>query len=345
MIRDISPYAPAGSARALLPHGLAVRLSVTEQCQLRCSYCLPERNGKEFTCPSRENQPGELSTHELLTLIRLLHETHGIRRLRFTGGEPLLKRKLPELVAAINALGIDDLALTTNGQLLTPQAVALRAAGLKRLNVSLDTLCPETYRRLTRGGEVKATLEGIAAASSAGFESIKLNTVVLGGVNDAGVVALLDFALSHGHTLRFLELMPVGEGAHYFSQQFVSTSDTMQRLWTAGFQLDPLDWDIRETSRNFRVTATDGRTGTCGFISPTSQPFCQGCGRVRLTAAGHMHGCLANAGFEDLRPLLSLSDADAQHRAMCTAVSNAFQRKQTPFRFQHTVSSMATLGG
>ncbi len=337
-----------GTARipAPVPRGLAVRLSVTERCQLRCTYCLPERTPEGvLSAKTKAGCSPELPTPDLLALLRLLHETHGIRRLRFTGGEPLLRRDLPELIAGAAELGIGDLALTTNAQRLAHRLPALRDAGLQRLNISLDSLHPETFQRLTRGGRLADTLAGIEAALAHGFQPLKLNTVVLGGINDDEVETLLHFALRSSIHLRFLELMPVGEGGRFFQRQYVSTGETLDRLRRAGFALEAMAWDPRETSRDYRVRAPEGIEGVCGFISPTSQPFCGGCERVRLTAQGHLHGCLARAGHEELHPLLAMPDPDAARAALRDAVSAAFTRKQKGDRFQETVSSMSQLGG
>ena len=318
---------------------LTVRLSVTSRCQLRCTYCLPE---KGCACPSADGI-AELPREKLVRLLALLHQEFGVRRVRFTGGEPLLRRDLPELIADVRDLGIPELALTSNALLLAPRIAALRAAGLQRVNISLDSLHPETFARITRGGRLESTLSGIRAAQAAGLGPVKLNTVVLRGVNDSETGALLRFALYSGCHLRFLELMPIGEAVARFDDEYVSAVEIRAGLDKFGYEWQPLPWAPAETSRDYLVRDADGRETICGFIAPTSQPFCAGCRRVRLTSDGFLHGCLAQASRHDLKPLLDLDDCTAalQLRKIMT---DAFTSKRGE-RFRTTIASMAEVGG
>jgi GTP 3',8-cyclase len=320
--------------------GLVVRLSVTPRCQLRCTYCLPARG---CACPSITSLP-ELSRAALVRLVALLHETRGVRRVRFTGGEPLLRRDLPELVAEVAALGIPELALTTNAQLLAPRATALRRAGLQRINISLDSLRPEVFAQISRGGVLARTLDGIRAALAAGFTPVKLNTVVLRGVNDAEVGDLMRFGLQTGCHLRFLELMPIGVAALDFAKRFVAAAETRERLQRDDFAWHELPWDPAETSRDWRVRDAGGRETVCGFIAPTTQPFCDECHRLRLTSEGRLHGCLARASEHDLTPLLAVADNATAHRELDDMLAAAFAQKRGE-RFTGGVAAMASVGG
>jgi len=327
------PAAP--STRA----GLIVRLSVTSRCQLRCTYCLPE---KGCACPAGPTR--ELSREELVRLVGLLHASHGVRRVRFTGGEPLLRADLPEVIAAVADLGIPELALTTNAQLLAPRVAELRRAGVQRINISLDSLRPDVFGRLSRGGVLARTLDGIRAARSAGFAPVKLNTVVLRGNNDTEVGDLLRFALQTGCHIRFLELMPIGVAAADFEQRFVSAAEIRGRLDEEGLSWQEIPWDPSETSRDAWVRDSAGRETVCGFIAPTTQPFCDGCRRLRLTSEGRLHGCLARPSEYDLTPLLSSVDDAAAHRALEGVLDAAFAQKRGE-RFTDGIATMASVGG
>lgn len=329
------PFSPACAPA----RDLTVRLSVTSRCQLRCTYCLPE---KGCACPSADGT-AELPREKLVRLLALLHREFGVRRVRFTGGEPLLRCDLPELIADVRDLGIPELVLTSNAQLLTPRVAALRAAGLQRVNISLDSLQPETFARITRGGRIESTLSGIRAAQAAGLGPVKLNTVVLRGANDSETGALLRFALHSGCHLRFLELMPIGEAIARFDDEYVPAAEIRAGLDKFGYEWQPLPWAPAETSRDYIVRDADGRETICGFIAPTSQPFCAGCRRVRLTSDGFLYGCLAQSSRHDLKTLLDLDDSTAA-RQLREMMTNAFAAKHGE-RFRTTVASMAEVGG
>ena len=321
------------------PDGLIVRLSVTSRCQLRCTYCLPE---KGCACPS--SATNEMARADLVRMVALLHQSRGVRRVRFTGGEPLLRPDLPDLIADVATLGVPELALTTNAQLLAPRVGALRRAGLQRINISLDSLRPDVFAQVSRGGILARTLEGIRAAVAAGFSPVKLNAVVLRGVNDTEAASLLRFALRTGCHLRFLELMPIGVAVRDFAQRFVAADETRARLDGAGLVWERLPWDPSDTSRDWRVRDAGGRETVCGFIAPTTQPFCDGCRRLRLTSDGRLHGCLARDSEHDLTPLLSApGSTNARHR-IDEVLAAAFAQKRGE-RFTSGVSNMATVGG
>ena len=312
---------------------LSLRISVTDRCQLRCRYCMPAEG-----VPSCRHED-ILRFEEITHFVRCLQEDFDVEKVRITGGDPLARRELPELVAALAALGIRDLAMTTNAQQLAAMAGTLRDAGLHRINISLDSLDPDTFRRITRGGPVDQTLAGIDAALQAGLAPVKLNMVVMRGINDHEVCDVLSFALARGCELRFLELMPVGYGAELFDKAFVST-DSVRRMLASRFELEPLAPTPGSSARRCRVKQTDGLAGVAGFISPCTNPFCAGCTRLRLTADGRLMGCLARNDGVRIRPLL----ADADDDALADAVRAGLLGKRSDRHFAQA-TPMAAIGG
>jgi len=336
----IHPQArPGAEASGLTRRGLAVRLSVTERCQLRCTYCMPE---KGCGC-SRENGR-ELSHHQLVSLLSAIHGSHGIRRIRFTGGEPLLRNDLEDLISSVRALGIEDLSLTTNAQLLAERASALKTAGIRRLNVSLDSVRPATFHAMTRGGHLERALAGLEAAQKVGLGPVKLNMVVIRGANDQEVDEVLDYALHSGCQLRFLELMPIGAGGSRFEQDFISSAEVREQLARKGYRLRPLPWDGHETSRDWAVETPGGLKASCGFISPTSQPFCDGCRRMRITSDGWLYGCLARNIRHDLRPILEETGANHAIGHAGEIVEESFKSKNGE-KYRQAIPSMSMIGG
>jgi cyclic pyranopterin phosphate synthase len=271
-----------------------LRISVTDRCNLRCTYCMPE----EVVFMDRS----ELLTFEEITHFVRVAAPLGIDKIRLTGGEPLLRRDLSRLAAMLVAVpGIKDIGLTTNGLLLSTQARPLYEAGLRRINVSLDTLDPERFRRLTRRDGLELVLEGIAAAKEVGFHPIKVNAVVLRGVNDGDVVPLARYAREHGLELRFIEYMPIG-GEAWQREQVFFAHEILDALDRAVAPLVPADgYDPRAPAMEFRYT--DGG-GTIGIIASVSRPFCASCNRLRLTSEGKLRNCLFALDEVDVKPLL-----------------------------------------
>ena len=277
-----------------------LRISVIDRCNFRCPYCMPEdQYAHDYEFLSKDQR---LRFEEIERLARAFASL-GVHKLRLTGGEPLLRRDLPELVRMLVKIpGIDDVALTTNGVLLPKFAASLRDAGLQRLTVSLDSIDPETFRKLSGGrGEVEEVLAGIAAAEAAGFERIKINCVVMRDVNDAYILDLLERFRGTGHIVRFIEYMDVGTVNHWRGESVVPSAELIARIGAR--------WPLRSLQRNYRGEVAeryefvDG-AGEIGFISSVSQPFCGDCSRARLSADGKLYTCLfARAGF-DLRTLL-----------------------------------------
>jgi len=277
-----------------------LRLSVIEACNFRCPYCMPAERVSDnygFDAASR------LSFEEIETLVRGFVRA-GVTKLRITGGEPLLRKRLPELVARLAAIeGLADIALTTNGSLLAPHAHALREAGLHRITVSLDALDPELFRALSGGrGDVAEVLKGIEAAKTAGFGPIKLNCVVQRNVNESEVLPLVEFARGQGHVMRFIEYMDVGTCNGWQRERVVSSAELRDRI-DARWPLRPLEAQYRGEVASRYGFIDDA--GEVGFVSSVSEPFCGDCHRARVSADGRLYTCLFAAEGDDLRPLLA----------------------------------------
>jgi cyclic pyranopterin phosphate synthase len=272
----------------------SLRISVTDRCNLRCHYCMPE---DEYLWLPREDV---LTFEEISRLADLFGEV-GVDRLRLTGGEPLLRRDLPSLVAPLAEKGwVRDLALTTNGILLADAAPELRRAGLHRLTVSLDTLQADRFKRLTRIDGLRAVLAGIDAARRAGFTGLKLDSVITRGDNDDELIPLVEFARSIAAEVRFIEYMDVGGATAWRPEKVVSRREILTRLEEHYGPLEPIDRDSAAPAARFRLP--DGLT--VGVISSTTQPFCRTCDRARLTADGVLLLCLyAQHGTDLRRPL------------------------------------------
>lgn len=312
---------------------LTVRISVTDRCQLRCRYCMPAEG--VLPCAHQDI----LSFEEVADCVKRLQESFDVRKVRLTGGDPLVRKSIVSLVAMISDLGIPDLAMTTNGQRLAELAAALRAAGLHRVNISLDSLNPRTFRHITRGGSVDRTLEGIRAALQADLRPVKLNMVVMRGINDDEVSEALSFAMERGCELRFLELMPIGYGAKLFDDAFVSRESVRERL-PADIRLVPLPRERGASAERYRVRRADGVEGVVGFISPCSDSFCSDCTRLRITADGRLIGCLARGAALGIRPLLRSGNGDT----LAAAVRQALQCKRSDQHFEQP-TPMAAIGG
>ncbi|NDK37731.1 GTP 3',8-cyclase MoaA [Pseudoxanthomonas gei] len=280
-----------------------LRLSVIEACNFRCGYCMPaEQVPDDYGLDSA----ARLSFDEIETLVRGFARI-GVNKLRLTGGEPLLRKRLPELVARLATIpGIDDLALTTNGSLLAIHAAALHAAGLRRLTISLDALDTGLFRTMSGGrGEVSDVLQGIDAAVRAGFQSLKINCVVQRGINEDQVLPLVEHFRGSGHVLRFIEYMDVGTCNGWQRGQVVTSAELRDRI--------ARHWDIQPVGANYRGEVakrycfTDG-TGELGFVSSVSESFCGDCHRARVSADGRLFTCLFASEGTPLRGKLALGE-------------------------------------
>lgn len=272
-----------------------LRVSLTDRCNLRCSYCMPEEGLPWLP------KPELLTDDELVRLVGLATARLGIRTVRLTGGEPLLRRGLPGLIARLTALpGPPELSITTNGIGLARSAAALREAGLRRVNVSLDTLRPERFARITRRDRLPDVLLGLAAAQAAGLAPVKINAVPVRGVNDDEIADLAAFAVEHGYRMRFIESMPLDAQGAWDRARMVSADEILERLGER-FELEPLPRQGNAPAEEWRVVGTEA---AIGVIASVTRPFCGGCDRVRLTADGQLRNCLFAATESDLRALL-----------------------------------------
>ena len=268
-----------------------LRISVTDRCNLRCTYCMAE----DVTYMDR----GELLSFEEITRFVAIAAPLGIDKIRLTGGEPLLRHELPKLVEMLCRVpGIKDLSLTTNGVLLARDAQALYDAGLRRINVSLDALDPERFRQMARRDELDRVLDGIFAAQRVGFEPIKINAVSIRGITEHEVVPLAQFARKHGFEMRFIEYMPIGED-HWERGKVYFAHEILDQLEAEVCPLVPApNYDPRAPAMEFAYT--DG-VGQVGIIASISRPFCMSCNRLRLTADGKLRNCLFALDETDIK--------------------------------------------
>lgn len=279
-----------------------LRISLTDVCNLRCVYCMPEH----MTFRPRHEL---MSDEELLSIVQMMAEL-GITKIRLTGGEPTVRPNLVELVRFMARLpGIRDLAMTTNGILLPQLAEPLARAGLRRVNISIDTLDPVKFRQITRWGDLNTVWAGLEAAEAAGMQPLKINVVVTRGFNDKEVVEMARLSLAHPWQIRFIELMPFGSEAEFAQSAVVTSVETRQRIEEALGPLQPIPgYDGRDPAAPYRLV---GAQGLLGFISTISEPFCAGCNRLRLTADGKLRLCLLRDGeFDILTPLRAGEDTD-----------------------------------
>jgi GTP 3',8-cyclase len=271
-----------------------LRMSVTDRCNFRCVYCMAE----DMTFMPR----AKLLTYEELAQVAQAFTELGVSKIRLTGGEPLVRQDIVKLTDLLGALpGLDNLAITTNGALLPKLATDLLRSGVKSLNVSLDTLEADDFHQVTRTGKLQQVLDGLTAAKDAGFESIKLNAVVMKGKNDQQVPALIEFVLEHGFDISFIEEMPLGHiSSHDRADTFCSSED-VKKIINQHHSLITSTVNTGGPSKYFTIPGFDSKIG---FISPHSNNFCGSCNRVRLTAEGQLLLCLGNENAVDLRAVV-----------------------------------------
>lgn len=294
-----------------------LRLSITDLCNIRCAYCMPLEGITKF------GKPSVLTFEEIVRMVWILSEL-GVRRVRLTGGEPLVRKNLPDLVRKLNTLPkIREVLLTTNAILLKSMAEPLRDAGLEKINIHLDTLSPEKFRAITRLGNIRHVFEGIEEAHRVGFAPIKLNAVIQKGINDDEVEDLLKFCANHGLILRLIEMMPIGPGR-----------DLMSSLYTP---LDEIRAKLREKYTMYLSGVRMGKGPAVyykvnqlktliGFINPVSQPFCRNCNRIRISSDGRFQDCLAYDGTFSFRDLLR--DPDVTDDMIAEEVVRLLQGKR-----------------
>ena len=312
-----------------------LRLSVTDRCDFRCTYCLP-RSHRGFATPR------EWLTAAEIARLGAIFSGLGVNHIRLTGGEPLVRPELPEIAQRLRALpGIEDLSLSTNASRLARYASQLKASGITRLNISLDSLDPETFKTLT-GGRLEKVLTGIEAARKAGFAPIKINMVVMRGVNDHEVNDMVDFCRRKGLTLRFIETMPIGPGGQGAQDHYLSLLEVEQRL-REQCTLTPAAMKGSGPARYFQIDDSDL---LIGFITPQSQHFCDTCNRVRLSVKGELYLCLGQENRVELGTMLRAGAGDEQLRS---AILEAIAKKPKRHDFLGAPTAilrpMSALGG
>jgi len=279
-----------------------LRISLTDKCNLRCVYCMPE----EMTFQPNADL---MSAEECLRLVRLFAEL-GIDKIRLTGGEPTVHPDLVRIVQGIHDLGIDAVSMTTNGLRLAELARPLKAAGLERVNISVDTLDPDKFKRITRWGRLDQVMDGIYAAEAADLTPLKINAVIARGYNDDDVADLAALTLTHRWQVRYIEMMPFGDVAGFAQEAVVSQAEIMARIEA---ELGPLaEVDGGQLDGEARLFRLAGSLAPIGFISTVTDPFCATCSRIRLTADGHLRLCLLRDDEGDLLTPLRNGATDAQ---------------------------------
>jgi len=288
-----------------------LRISVTDRCNFRCTYCMPL---DEYEWIDKK----EILTFEEIARLAKLSIEFGVEKIRLTGGEPLVRQDLPVLIEKLAALeGVEDLCLTTNGALLSERIHALKDAGLRRINVSVDSLDPDKFKRMTKRGDLNKVLEGIFAAKQAGLASIKLNAVVERGVNDDDIIPLVEFAREHGFVMRFIEYMDVGNANNWTSAKLVSKKEIINKIH-ARYPLREVGRD-QGSAPSVDYEFVDGG-GDIGVIASVTEPFCASCTRLRLTADGKFVTCLFSQLGHDVKALLRGGANDDELRAFLASL-------------------------
>jgi cyclic pyranopterin phosphate synthase len=325
-----------------------LRISVTDRCNFRCTYCMPL---DEYVWIERR----EILTFEEIARIARLFTGLGVEKIRITGGEPLVRKDLHRLIGMLSDLeGVDDLCLTTNGSLLTEQIDGLAAAGLKRINVSIDTLDAEKFKRITGRGDLSKVLDGLFAANERRLRPIKINAVIERGVNEADIIPLVEFARKHHFSMRFIEYMDVGNANNWISEKIVSKKEILETINAR--------YPLREVGRNAGTAPAvdyeflDG-AGSLGVIASVTEPFCASCTRARLTADGKLVTCLFSDHGHDLKSLIRSGATDEQLIEVIASVWQArtdrysderLAAMKSPDGYQakaHRKIEMITLGG
>lgn len=268
-----------------------LRLSVTQKCNLNCIYCRPESQAGTGSCSA-------LSTDDFEAIVRVMVKL-GVRKVRITGGEPLVRNDIVEIVQRVSSVpGITDLSMTTNGINLDSMAVKLKAAGLRRINISLDSLREDRYRDITRGGSIRSVIKGIRKSIQSGLEPVKINTVLIKGINDGEIGDFIKLTRDNPIEVRFIELMPIGEFGEKNTDKVVLNSEIIKSYKNLVPCTD------NSTSRIASYYCIPGYKGRVGFISPMSHKFCSNCNRIRVTCDGKIRPCLGDNGERDLTDVL-----------------------------------------
>jgi cyclic pyranopterin phosphate synthase len=315
---------------------LSIRISVTDKCEFRCLYCMPAEG------VPRQHHDDMLTFEQIVDFVALAQSEFALTKVHLTGGEPLVRKGIVDLVAMIADLGVEDLALTTNASSLAPLAGKLKNAGLHRVNVSLDSLDPHVFSTLTRGGRLSDVLRGVDAALDNGLGPIKFNTVVMRTYNDTQVADMARWAISRHCVIRFLELMPIGCVKSMFDDMYVSSDEIQEQLEEA-FDLKAQAYSPGASTRYFKASGPDGTDGLVGLISGQSKPFCSSCRRLRLTNTGKLITCLARGEGPNVGDMLSTDDP-ADRETLKQIISDELHAKAHRGDFD-TNHAMAAVGG
>ncbi len=279
-----------------------VRLSLTDRCDFRCVYCMSE----EMTFLPRKQI---LSLEEIYKVAKAFTEL-GVNKLRLTGGEPLIRNNVMSLIENLGQLpGLDELLLTTNGSQLEKLSRPLKDAGVNRINISLDSLQPEKFRRMTRTGKLDQVLKGVESAVACGFDSIRLNSVILRGINDDEILDLLEYAMQLGVNIAFIEEMPLGDVSDHSRADTMVSNEEVREVIAQRYEISAIDMETAGPSRYYSLA---GHQSRLGFISPVSHNFCESCNRVRVTVEGRLLLCLGNEYSTDLKGLLREQPDDSE---------------------------------
>ena len=279
-----------------------LRISITDRCNFRCVYC-------RSADPENYRDHGEILSWPELERLARIFVALGIRKIRLTGGEPLVRPGLEQYIASLKALGVEDLSMTTNGHLLAERCNALLDAGLHRINISLDSLDPIKFEKITRTRSYDTVMRGIDAAQATRLAPVKVNAVLVRGFNEDEVEAFAAFARDRGLIMRFIEFMPLDADRHWSRELMVPASEVYERIH-AQWPLEQIPHEKSETARKYRFA--DGAPGEIGLIAPVTQAFCGACSRIRLTADGKLRTCLFSKDDHDLRSLLRSNASDEE---------------------------------
>ncbi len=311
-----------------------LRISVIDRCNFRCTYCMPEEHTYKFL-----NEKEWLSFEEIIRLTQIFISL-GVKKVRLTGGEPLLRPRLHELIQKLSGLkNLEDLALTTNGSLLEKHAPVLRKAGLKRLTVSLDSVDSRTFKTMNGKGVLQQVLKGIKVAEEVGFKSMKINVVIQRGVNDHQIIDIIQYFKSTQHVLRFIEYMDVGNCNHWEEKYVVPTGELIEKI-KAHFSLKKIAGDyFGEVAERFQFE--DGK-GEIGFISSVSQPFCRSCTRLRLSTDGKIYTCLFAGEGTDVKKMLKEGKLDVEISDFIRDIWSQRQDRYSELRIKNSNSHQSS---
>jgi cyclic pyranopterin phosphate synthase len=312
-----------------------LRISVTDRCNFGCVYCMPHKKPRHFRIK-------DLLTDEEIVRIVSVARQFGVRQVRLTGGEPLLRKDILQLITSIKALGVRNLSMTTNGSLLHEMAGDLKAAGLDRVNISLDTMDPKKYREITGGGDLEKVTGGILEAERTGLATVKINMVPIRGINDDEIVSVARLTFDKPYHIRFIEFMPSGSKESWNAERCITSAEIMEMVSTLG-HLEQLEFKGKGPSRNYRI---QGAVGELGFISPVSHNFCYSCNRLRVNSVGKIRPCLFSKTEIDVgTPIRNGADNQEIERLFALAIAIKPEGNYLQKTRYASINSMSSIGG